>query len=394
MSQFPLFHVLAYAFAVWFGLYLPVRHFHQPGMRYSGLGLLTYAFGLSIDTLARFTPDAGTWGQWRFLIGFPPLICWFLAVRHLLPRPARAGLPSSPLKLLLIATIFFFLSVSALILPQEILSSDLVMMALMVDLFLVGYAIATLDAYEEGESLLPHLLHSFSITALLLLLVGGQIVLAMAIEGGPNFSLLLLLLSLIATTVAVQIFFERIQQFFDRWVFRASPRIRSERETLRAVSTALPRMDETVDIFRLEEAEFDRLTRRALSHLSDLSRLASSPLTRLPEIDVRLAERGRPDTTLERAAELKKLLSESIEKLKPSHENGFGTSDEWRYYNALYYPYVLGLKPYSRRSFRADEDIEHQSMMEWFRLQVPERTLHNWQNAAARLIARDLRENS
>ena len=29
----------------------------------------------------------------------------------------------------------------------------------------------------------------------------------------------------------------------------------------------------------------------------------------------------------------------------------------------------------------------------WFQSQVPERTLHNWQNAAAKLIARDLSED-
>ncbi|NDJ55255.1 MAG: hypothetical protein GYB68_19460, partial [Chloroflexi bacterium] len=37
-----------------------------------------------------------------------------------------------------------------------------------------------------------------------------------------------------------------------------------------------------------------------------------------------------------------------------------------------------------------DDDTRH--VIEWFRAQVPERTLYNWQNAAAKLVAQDLRE--
>ena len=33
-------------------------------------------------------------------------------------------------------------------------------------------------------------------------------------------------------------------------------------------------------------------------------------------------------------------------------------------------------------------------ILDWFRTQVPQRTLYNWQNAAAALVARDLRERS
>ncbi len=35
---------------------------------------------------------------------------------------------------------------------------------------------------------------------------------------------------------------------------------------------------------------------------------------------------------------------------------------------------------------------DYQEVLAWFRQQVPERTLHNWQTAAARLVAQDLRE--
>jgi hypothetical protein len=142
----------------------------------------------------------------------------------------------------------------------------------------------------------------------------------------------------------------------------------------------------------LDEAQFVHLTRRALSHLHDLPRLAAGPLTRLPAVEARLAARGGADNTLERAAALKEVLTESVARLKPPAAAAFGRSDEWRFYNALYFPYVVGLKPYSRRAAQDGLNPAAREALAWFRTYVPERTLHNWQNAAAQLVARDLRE--
>ena len=69
-----------------------------------------------------------------------------------------------------------------------------------------------------------------------------------------------------------------------------------------------------------------------------------------------------------------------------------GTSDEWRHYTSLYFPYVAGIRPYSRRPAPASTDGALREAAEWFAAAVPERTLHNWQNEAARLIAGHLRE--
>ena len=96
-----------------------------------------------------------------------------------------------------------------------------------------------------------------------------------------------------------------------------------------------------------------------------------------------------------RATELKVVLSESIERLRPPNGETIGTTDEWRHYNALYIPYVLGLKPH-RRGFSLEEGVDTavQPILDWFRTQVPERTLYNWQNKAAELVAQDLRDRS
>ena len=133
----------------------------------------------------------------------------------------------------------------------------------------------------------------------------------------------------------------------------------------------------------MSEEQFTRLTRRALSHLGDLPKLATSPLVNLPHI--------QGAHSLDRAQALKSMLIRSIQKLKPLSDAKFGTTDEWRYYNSVYFPYVLGLKPYTRRTDHASLDEISRLALDWFQTAVPERTLRNWQNAAARLIADDIR---
>lgn len=60
---------------------------------------------------------------------------------------------------------------------------------------------------------------------------------------------------------------------------------------------------------------------------------------------------------------------------------------------ALFFPYVTGLRPYSRAQEKDLADYEKDAI-KWFQSFVPERTLHNWQNTAARLIANDLWERN
>jgi hypothetical protein len=50
---------------------------------------------------------------------------------------------------------------------------------------------------------------------------------------------------------------------------------------------------------------------------------------------------------------LERNTTESAARLKPRANSDFGTTSEWRHYNALYYPDVVGLKPYR---IRADYD--------------------------------------
>jgi hypothetical protein len=200
-----------------------------------------------------------------------------------------------------------------------------------------------------------------------------------------------LLLATVAAAIATQVLGRQAQGLADRLAFPQAPRLQEARAALRASEAALPRLSDEPRLDALDAAEFARLTRRALSHYGDLARLAASPLTRLPQIEARLRARGAPDQPVERAAELQALLGESIARLRPRGQGEFGTTDAWRYYNALYFPYVAGVRPYRRRDDLGAVDGLARQALDWFDAQVPQRTLHNWQNTAAQLIAQDLR---
>jgi hypothetical protein len=194
----------------------------------------------------------------------------------------------------------------------------------------------------------------------------------------------------VASAIAATTLADPLGAALDRVALGRLPRVREARSELRATASALPRANPELDPSKLDEEDFTRITRRALSSFGDLPRLSASPLVNLPLIERRLAARNAPDDPLERAAELKALLAESIARLKPRTDAAFGTSDEWRYYNALHFPYVVGLKPYSARNKTKPAEPATREALEWFRARVPERTLYNWQNAAARLVASDL----
>jgi hypothetical protein len=266
-------------------------------------------------------------------------------------------------------------------------------LAIGLDLVLLDVAIAWLDAFDEGETLRLDIVRSLAGASFAALLFGSQVALAMRLGAGFGLPMLALLLATVAAAVAIQALASPLQAALDRLAFAGAPGLRHARAELRGAAEALPRLDTGLDLAALEPAEFARLTRRALSHYGDLPRLASSPLTRLPQIGARLAARRAPDDPLERAAELKRLLAESIARLKPHDVGDFGSSDEWRFYNALYFPYIVGLKPYSRRNSHDQLDPPAQAALDWFQRTVPERTLHNWQNAAAKLVAQRLRSD-
>ncbi|MCK6630151.1 MAG: hypothetical protein L6R45_33870 [Anaerolineae bacterium] len=381
-----------YSLALWLGLYLLARNPARLPLAGAGLGLLAFAASLAANLLSGFAPTstlAQTLTRWHETLPFLAALFWLVALLYLWP-----GASQRMRTLLCVAVCWLIGGTVLFAFPPAWLPRGWVLAALTVDFILLGLAAAVADARDEGQALLPDLFRSFDYSLGYALLFGGLVTAAMVWGTGLTFPMLALLLAVLAAATITQTFADAVQSNLDRLAFAHLPHLRRARADLRAAAGALPRLGPPVDFATLDEAEFTRLTRRALSHLGDLPRLAASPLTYLPIIETRLAQRNAPDNTLERAAELKSLLVESIDRLKPRDQGEFGATEAWRYYNALYFPYVAGLKPYSRRAdpLNGHNPVSHQAL-EWFQTQVPERTLHNWQNAAAKLVAQDLKEN-
>ncbi len=440
------FEIATFAFTLWLGLYTLRRDPAHLGLRYAGAGLVAYALSIAFLTAEGYAPAAG---RWLAALLFLPAVFWFGAVAALLPEdgllrawldpflrhalPWAAGgvallgllvadTPGYPLLaglvvlvllgsviaaaaglretgeretrrvrlLAVLITLFFALGAGLLLLPVGIgwLPRGWLLLGLSVDLELLGLAILWYDAYDQGESLRADMLRSFFVTAAAALVLGGQVALA-GRRTGFTPSLTTLLLTVTGTAVAGAVLAPWLAGLFDRVAF--SPGVRAARAELRRVESAVSRRDEALRPEALPAAKFTRLTRRALGHLPDLPRLAASPLTRLPQVDERLRDEGLADDPLGRAQALRALLIDRIARLKPDDGRAFAPTDDWRYYNALYFPYVAGLKPYSRRAWHENLDPAAREALDWFRSQVPERTLYNWQNKGAALIAADLR---
>jgi hypothetical protein len=447
--------VIAFGVAWWLGLYLIARDPRKPVLRRAGAGLLAYAGALACAAL-RTVDESEAAAAIQGLLSCLPALAWTGVVIRLLPEewawrarldrawlfglvplvavalgaiveagdaPALAGVGTAagparaviavlvlaPLALtvglaatqarrrigggvLAVITLQFGLGVAALLFPLGWLSDGLLIAGIGVDLILLGLAVALFDAFAEGESLRADMARSLLTSAAVAALFGSQVGLAIAV-GEPTPALAALLLGTVAAAVTVQVLGSPLAGALDRAAFAGDPQLQRTRAELRDVADALPKRAAPSPLDDLDDDEFARVTRRALAQYGDLGKLVNSPLTALPAVDARLAARGAADQPLERATELKALLFESIQRLKP-RDGDFGTSDEWRFYNALHFSYVVGIRPYGRRAHHAGLDGDSRRAFDWFAQQVPERTLYNWQTAAAKLVATDLRSRS
>lgn len=448
-------YLLAFSFALWLGLYLLARDVTNPRLRWTGLGLATYALAIACQTMAASPADLATWEPCRLLLLLPALF-WTGALIALLPHtspyrlplnriwhfgqfplaillylmldPASVSIlqtplgfldlafaavillpllvsliltwrllpligPQRPAAILLTGFLFFTLATGLLLIPLTWIPNLWLTLSLGVDLILLGFAIAALDAFDQGQALIPDFIRSFTASHLTALAFGGLVGMTIALGTGLTRSMHVLLLSVIALAHLGQIFTDPLQSVLDRLLWRASPGLLRERAALRETASAIPKVKSGMNFDRLNEQEWVKLIRQAISHYGNLPRLAASPLTHHPVIDVRLAARGTPGNSLSRATELKQVLTEAIQQLRPPGDSRFGDTEEWRFYNALYFPYVVGLRPYSRRTYD-NLDPSAEKALKWFRAQVPERTLYNWQTAGARLIAQYVQELS
>jgi len=304
-------------------------------------------------------------------------------------RVVRKVRPRRVVGYVVLATLFFALANAILIIPLGLVPSWLALASTGFDVAVLGVAVAMWDAFDEGQALRADMLRSFVATSVVSTLFAGQALIGLAVTDEKT-ALTVLLFTSLAIAITINVLADPLAGVLDRLTFAGSPALRADRAALRGTEAALPRRSAS-PLDDVDEETFVRLTRRALGHYSDLTKLVASPLTYLPIIDERLAERGAPDQPLERANELKALLAERIARLKPRDGGDFGTTEEWRHYNSLYFPYVVGVRAYAQNATAAGLDPVARQAWQWFVTEVPQRSLHNWQNAAARLIAADLR---
>ncbi len=225
----------------------------------AGLGLVSFALALGFRALGLITPsDAANLPNFlqQFFI-FQPALLWAGGLLHLLPEESKArgllpfytygqilatelligfnmigafpdmalvfvvGLPifgyltlllleqkkhqhESRLTLVLVGTIFFGLSMGMFI-PKDLVAQFWVILAMGLDLILLGFGIAIHDAFQEGHTLRHSMWRSLQTTFFVCLLIGGQI--GLAILGlGLNPTVLTLFLGMLATGVALVTF--------------------------------------------------------------------------------------------------------------------------------------------------------------------------------------------
>lgn len=209
-------------------------------------------------------------------------------VRAVLRRPR----PGSVVGVVVVATLFFALANAILIIPLGLVPSALALAATGFDVLLLGVAVALWDAFDEGQALRADMLRSFAGTVLVATLFGGQALIGLAVVGPEGRGVVtVLLFTSLAVAVAINVLADPLAGLLDRLTF--SPALRADRAALRGTEAALPlRADNPLD--DLDDDAFARVTRRALGHYGDLTKLVASPLTALPVIDERLAARGRP----------------------------------------------------------------------------------------------------
>ena len=430
----------------WLGLYLLARDPRKPVLVLAAIGLTSFASVVALDAV-RVVSGSDILSSVEVYLVTVPGIAWF-AVLLEMSRPsdtwrsrageialvaavaavalfgaAMAGNVDGPLRMghwvmfaaislsslgamvkavlvkpprpvvtfVVIATLFFALGNAILVIPLGLVPSWLALASTGFDVALLGIAVAIGDAFDEGQALRADMLRSFAATAVVALLFGGQLLIGLAVSGRQT-ALMVLLFTSLGVAIAINVLADPLAGLLDRLAFSRSPDLRADRAALRRTEAALP-LRSANPLDGIDDDTFARLTRRALGHYGDLSKLVASPLTALPMIDERLAARGAPDQPLERANELKALLADRIARLKPRDGGDFGTTDQWRHYNSLYFPYVVGVRAYAQNATAAGLDPVARQAWQWFVTEVPQRSLHNWQNAAARLIAADLRGN-
>jgi hypothetical protein len=238
----------------------------------------------------------------------------------------------------------------------------------------------------------------YNATSLLVLIV-PYLVASAFLVGFDDQRHRLLALLLIALITASHTMYDKAREWLDA-AFFTEP-VREERAAARAYVEALATqpVDANPELSTLKA--FDDAVRRAIAHLSDPTKMATSPLLSLRIVALSVQDHALDDNRLNRAAALKEILLELLDGLKPAAATGGVTGDAFRYYNCLYFPYVRGVSRrrgptilrqlQERRQRDGGQPSEAERVVQWL-MNVDEDTFYKWQRRGSDTIAGALRE--
>jgi hypothetical protein len=330
------------------------------------------------------------------------LICTGAASLNIL----RASLASTDgavtntaVRLLAIGSLFFLVGAGSFAIQKlQGNNSDLVAPWLLIFVGLVAMAgaVAIRSNLLLGTDVRRDFLYNATSLAVLLvpfLVISGLLV------GFDDAKYRILALALTALITASHTLYDKVREWLDTAFFE--PPVREERAAARAYVEALATQPTGPSPALASRKSFDDAVRRAITHLSDPTKLATSPLLNLRIVERGVADQAQDDNRLNRAASLKEVLVDLLAALRPGEGSGGVTSDAYRYYNCLYFPYVRGIS--RRRAPTVLRQIEErrqrdgtppsdaERVIRWL-LQLDEDTYYKWQRRASDTIAGALRE--
>jgi len=192
----------------------------------------------------------------------------------------------------------------------------------------VGAAVAVQSALLLGRDVRRDFLYSFTVVAVLLLL---YLLVAGALVGFGSVAHAVFVLALAALIVASHTLYDPGRNLLDKLFF--TPVVREERAAAHAYVEALATPPAGPHPELATRKAFDDAVRRALTHLSDPTKLATTPLLNLQAVARGVDEQGVEDNRLARAAVLKEILLDLLDGLRPADGSGKVTGDAWRYYS-------------------------------------------------------------
>ncbi len=208
-----------------------------------------------------------------------------------------------------------------------------------------------------------------------------------------------LIIGLLAVITPFNPLSDRVREWLDRVFFTDA--VREERAAARAYIGALatPPAGPSPELATCKQ--FNDAVRRALTHLTDPTRMATSSLLNLTSVARAVQDHALEDNRLNRAAMLAETLKDLLETLKPADERHGVVAEAARFYNCLYYPYVRGIgrrrwpgvlrQLQERRQREGGPRTDLERVVEWL-LQLDEATFHKWQRRASDTLAAALRE--